>query len=222
MKTLLTSIAALAFAGALLAAPLQDTAAKSERSAADQAVIDAQLPSYPKMQCPVSDEPLEEPIDLVREGRLIRVCCKGCVKKVDENPAAMIAMVDKAVIAEQGPSYPLTTCPVSGEPAEGGIEVVHGTRLVRLCCKKCKAAFEKDPAPTMAKIDAALIEAQRPNYKVDVCVVSGEKLGSMGDPIDVLYGTRLVRLCCKGCTKAVAKKGPELIAKLNELAASAK
>jgi len=226
MKTLLTSIAAVAVAGALLAAQLgattQDAAEKAARSEADQAVIDAQLPSYPKMTCPVSDEPLEEPIDLVRDGRLIRVCCKGCVKKVDADAAAMIAKIDAAVVAEQGPSYPLKTCPVSGESAEGGVEFVHGTRLVRLCCKKCKAAFEKDPAPTMAKIDAALIEAQRPNYKVDVCVVSGEKLGSMGEPIDVLYGTRLVRLCCKGCKKSVAKKGPELIAKLDALAAAAK
>ena len=144
MKTFLTSLAAAAVVGALFAAQLgataQDKTEAPARSAADQAVIAAQLPSYPKMQCPVSDEPLEEPIDLVREGRLIRVCCKGCVKKVDADPAAMIALIDKAVIAEQSPSYPLKTCPVSGKPAEGANDVVHGTRLVRLCCEKCEAA----------------------------------------------------------------------------------
>lgn len=41
-------------------------------------------------------------------------------------------------------------------------------------------------------------------YPLDTCVVSGEKLGEMGKPIDYLYKEegkpdRLVRLCCKMC-----------------------
>jgi hypothetical protein len=232
MKTSIASLCALTAAAVLSLAfdvRAQDKAAPAEAkpavSAADQAVIDAQLPSYPRMLCPVSGEELGgemgEPVNLVRDGRLIRVCCKGCVKKVDKDPAAMVAAIDAAVIAEQGPSYPMKTCPVSGQPLAAPVDVVHGTRLVRLCCGDCKAALAKDPAAVLAKVDAALIEAQRPNYKVDVCVVSGEKLGSMGEPVDVLYGTRLVRLCCGGCKKTVAKKGPELIAKLDALAAAA-
>lgn len=234
MKTLLTSLAAVAAAGLFFAAQLgatgQDKAAQAEAkpavSAADQAVIDAQLPSYPHMTCPVSSEELGgemgEPVNLVRNGRLIRVCCKGCIKKVDKDPAAIVAAIDAAVIAEQGPSYPLSTCPISGEPLEKPVEYVHGTRLVRFCCDDCKAKFIADPTATMAKVDAALIAAQLKTYKVDVCPVSGEKLGSMGDPVDVLYGTRLVRLCCGGCKKTVAKKGAEIVAKLDALAAAAK
>jgi hypothetical protein len=232
MKTSTVALGALTVAAGLFlafAAQAQDKAAQAEAkpavSAADQAVIDAQLPSYPKMLCPVSGEEMGgemgEPVNLVRDGRLIRVCCKGCIKKVDKDPAAMVAAIDAAVKAEQGPSYPLKTCPVSSEPMASPVDVVHGTRLVRLCCGECKAAFAKDPAAVLAKVDVALIEAQRPNYKVDVCVVSGEKLGSMGEPIDVLYGTRLVRLCCGGCKKSVARKGPELLAKLDALAAAA-
>jgi transposase-like protein len=232
MKTLLTTLGAVTAAALLFAAQLgassqdktaQDAAAAPAVSAADQAVIDAQLPSYPHMACPISGEEMaEDTVNLVRDGRLIRVCCKGCIKKVDQDPAAMVAAIDAAVKAEQGPSYPLTTCPVSGEPMEKPVEYVHGTRLVRFCCDDCKAKFAKDSTATMAKVDAALIAAQLKTYKVDVCPVSGEKLGAMGDPVDVLYGTRLVRLCCGGCKKAVAKKGPEVVAKLDALAAAAK
>ena len=43
-------------------------------------------------------------------------------------------------------------------------------------------------------------------YPLDVCVLSGEKLGTMGQPFDRIHGQdgqpdRLVRLCCKGCLK---------------------
>ena len=230
MKTLLTSLCAVTATALLFAAqlganpqdkPAADAAAQPAVSAADQAVIDAQLPSYPHMACPISGEEMgDDTVNLVRDGRLVRVCCKGCVKKVDKDPAAAIAAIDAAVKAEQGPGYPLDTCPISGEPMETPVEYVHGTRLVRFCCDDCKAKFVKDTAATMAKVDAALIAAQLKTYKVDVCPVSGEKLGSMGDPVDVLYGTRLVRLCCGGCKKQVAKKGPEILAKIDALAAA--
>jgi hypothetical protein len=36
-------------------------------------------------------------------------------------------------------------------------------------------------------------------YPIDTCVVSGEKLGSMGEVIEVTVDGREVRLCCAGC-----------------------
>jgi YHS domain-containing protein len=49
--------------------------------------------------------------------------------------------------------------------------------------------------------------AATPAYPLDTCVVSGEKLGEMGAPVDYIYKAegkpdRLVRFCC---TKCVAK-----------------
>ncbi len=43
--------------------------------------------------------------------------------------------------------------------------------------------------------EAADIEA----YPIDFCVVSGQKLGSMGTPVDYMHEGRLVRFCCQGC-----------------------
>jgi hypothetical protein len=218
---------ALSFAGSLAApAAAQDKApAPAAVPPADQAVIDVQLPSYPRMVCPIGGEALGaagKPVNIVREGRLIRLCCDQCVKDVDKDVPAVVAKIDAAVIAEQGPSYPLATCAVCDGKVTEPVAVVVGTRLVRLCSAECKAPLLKNPAASMAKIDAALIEAQKKTYKVEVCPVSGEKLGSMGEPIDHLAGTRLVRLCCKGCVKTVKKDPAGVLSKLDTLAAATK
>jgi len=229
----LLALPALLTGGATLApaaAGPHAVATSIEQSAEDAAVIKVQLPSYPLSTCVISGEALgsEEmgpPIDMVHEGRLIRVCCKGCIKQVKKDPAKIIAKIDAAVIAQQGPSYPMKTCPITGE-ALGSmgdpIDFVHGTRLVRFCCKGCVKGFKKDPKATMAKVDAALIAAQIKTYPAKICMVSGEELGNMGDPIDLLHGTRLVRLCCKGCKRAFYKNPSKFIAELDKLAKPAK
>lgn len=190
----------------------------------DAAAIAQQKPSYPLSICAVSGEPLDSmggPLDLVANGRLVRVCCKGCTRAVTTNPADAIAKIDAAVIAAQKPTYPLNTCPISGqELGEKARDLVHGTRLVRLCCGECQAAFTKDPAPTMAKIDAALIEAQRPNYPLTTCFISGEPVDVNGAPQEFLYGTELVRVCCGGCKRAFNKNPEASMQKLREQVAA--
>jgi len=69
------------------------------------------------------------------------------------------------------------------------------------------AQFEKDPKTAMQKVDRAWIEAQIPSYSQKVCPVSHEALGGeMGDPVDYLYGTKLVRFCCKSCVRKFEKE----------------
>ncbi|MBI1291668.1 hypothetical protein GC173_10560 [bacterium] len=54
-------------------------------------------------------------------------------------------------------------------------------------------------------------------WPLDTCVVSGEKLGSMGDPIIKLQGGREVRFCCEGCV-GMFDNGPEkYLAKADEI-----
>lgn len=196
----------------------QDVA--EQRSEADLAVIAAQLPSYPLDTCVVSGEPLDAmggPFEHVHDGRLVRICCKPCIKGIERNTEAIFAKIDAAVVAAQGPSYPLETCPVSGEPLEGDrtpVDIVHGTRLVRVCCKGCVRGFHKNPAAALAVVDAAYMEAQRASYPLTTCVVSDEALGSMGDPVELLYGTQLVRLCCKGCARGFQRDPAAFAAKV--------
>jgi hypothetical protein len=67
----------------------------------------------------------------------------------------------------------------------------------------------------MKKLGAAIIAAQKPTYPLTTCVVTGEKLGSMGDPVDYVYGNRLVRLCCSACVPKFTKNPGKYLAMLD-------
>ena len=45
------------------------------------------------------------------------------------------------------------------------------------------------------------------------CPVTGEALGSMGTPLQVVYQGKAVSLCCKGCIKSFAKDPKGMLAK---------
>jgi YHS domain-containing protein len=184
-------------------------------------IIEQQKPLYPLATCVVSGERLGEmgePVDHVYGNRLVRFCCKGCISSFEKNPTKYLATIDKAVIKTQETNYPLDTCVVSGEKlGQMGepFDFVIGNRLVRLCCKGCVKSLEKNPAAYLTKLDAAVVESQKPGYPLDTCVVTGEKLGSMGEPFDYVYGDRLVRLCCHGCLKTFREDPSKYLAKLN-------
>lgn len=186
----------------------------------DTAIIKAQLPSYPLNSCVVSGNKFSEKrpaVDVVVDGRLIRVCCNDCVAAVKEDAKEAITAINAAVIKVQKPLWPLKTCPVSGEAMGSmgdSIDMVVGTRYVQLCCKGCVRAVNKDSAAFMKKLDAKLMPELAKTYPTKTCVVSGEALGSMGDSIDMMYGHRLVRLCCKGCVRAYKKDPAGVVAKI--------
>lgn len=55
-------------------------------------------------------------------------------------------------------------------------------------------------------------------YPLEVCVVSGEKLGSMGKPYVITHEGREVRLCCQGCEADFKKDPAKYLKKLDEAA----
>lgn len=48
-------------------------------------------------------------------------------------------------------------------------------------------------------------------YSLDVCAVSGEKLGSMGDPVVLIKDGKEIRLCCDGCKKKADKETAAMV-----------
>jgi YHS domain-containing protein len=162
---------------------------------------------YPLSTCPISGEELGsmgDPIHLASGGRDVALCCKGCIKKFEAEPAKYFAEIDAKIIEAQLPNYPMTTCPVSGEAlAEGStIDKVVDNRLVRFCCEDCVATFEADPAAYFAKLDDAVIAAQSASYPMTTCPVSGDTLVE-GSTINYVVGTTLVKLCCDDCKNNV-------------------
>ncbi len=130
----------------------------------DQQIIAQQLPYYPLTTCAVSKEPLVEDgediaINYVYQNRLIRFCCKGCIKDFKKDPEATLKKLDAAIIAQQSKNYPLKTCVVSGEELGTSMgdpfDIVIGNRLVRLCCKRCEKKVRATPLAYLPALDAA-------------------------------------------------------------------
>jgi YHS domain-containing protein len=53
-------------------------------------------------------------------------------------------------------------------------------------------------------------------YPLKTCVVSGEKLGGMGDPYVHKHEGREIKFCCKGCLKDFNKDPKKFVKKLEE------
>jgi len=59
-------------------------------------------------------------------------------------------------------------------------------------------------------------------YTLKTCIVSGDKLGEMGDPFVYEYKGRQIKFCCKGCLKDFNKEPDKYIKKIEEAEAKAK
>ena len=53
-------------------------------------------------------------------------------------------------------------------------------------------------------------------YTSDVCIVTDNKLGSMGDPIVKVYGNQEVKFCCRPCVKEFEADQERFLAKLRK------
>lgn len=121
-----------------------------------------------------------------------------------DTPAATSMEQKASAMMVNAADYPLDYCVVSGEKLGDMGKPVAKTydgREMKFCCGNCVKSFEKNKANYFKKLDDAIVEAQAAAYPLDVCVVSGEKLGSMGDPYNYIYKNQLVRFCCGGCVK---------------------
>jgi len=59
-------------------------------------------------------------------------------------------------------------------------------------------------------------------YTLKTCIISGDKLGEMGDPFVYTYKGREIKFCCKGCLKDFNKAPEKYIKKIEEAEAKAK
>jgi YHS domain-containing protein len=223
----ITAIVVLGFAGPAVAAAPHDHGHGGHGSGvAKPAAAPAAAAPYLLPTDPVSGQKLgSDAIAIQHEGREVRFANEANAKKFHSDPATYLKKVDAEIVRTQLPSYPLQTCVVSGEKLGGmgdPIDYVHQNRLVRFCCPGCKDEFLKDPRAHLKKIDAAVIEQQAKTYPLKACVVSNEDLGSMGKPVDVVLGTRLVQLCCNECAKELAKEPAKYLEKVPAARAAAR
>lgn len=65
------------------------------------------------------------------------------------------------------------------------------------------------------KPTAEQLAAAKP-YPLDTCLVAGEKLGEMGEPLVLIVGNQQVKLCCEHCLPELKEKTAEMLAKLEQ------
>jgi YHS domain-containing protein len=75
-------------------------------------------------------------------------------------------------------------------------------------------------APLVSRADDA--KPKLKPYTLKTCVVSGDKLGEMGDPYVYEYQGREIKFCCKGCLKDFNKDPAKYIKKIEQEEAKAK
>jgi YHS domain-containing protein len=210
-RHLILSLAALAFvAGSSATAQTvkkaeSGTTQASATSAEPTLIIVTHKPAYPLLTCVACNKALPaKPVDYVTAGRLFRLDVEACKAAVDANVATMTKKIGDAVVAQQKPTYPMRISPVSGKALETtAVDHVWGTRLVRLADAAEVALFDANPGVSMQKLDKAYIDAQLPTYAATTCPVSKEPLAGEGmDPVNHLYGTKLIRFCCSKCVRA--------------------
>lgn len=140
--------------------------------------------------------------------------------------AAVLTALTAVAAQDQSPQfvtkpqiYPLSTCLVSGEELGGdAVTFTAAGRSFRTCCTRCKAKVEKAPDEHVKKLDEAIVKAQAAHYPLEVCVVSGEALGSMGKPVQLVLDGMLVQLCCDRCTAKAEKQAKVMADKVRQAA----
>lgn len=147
----------------------------STATAEDQALIARQI------NCPVMDEPLGSmgtPVKALVGDKPVFLCCKGCIKKLEAEPAKYVSMVHReanqaAVSSPGSTSFNPQSVPAAGEQVRPGV-------------------FKVTPA------EKPFIAAQK------TCPVMDEPLDSMGGPYRVHADGKAIYICCPGCAKKIA------------------
>lgn len=79
-----------------------------------------------------------------------------------------------------------------------------------------KPAAEVKPAEAVTNAVAAVAGAKA--YPLDKCIVSDEKLGSMGDPIVLTHEGQEIKFCCESCQPKFEKDPAKYLTKLTPAA----
>ena len=132
----------------------------------DELIIKDQMKRYPEMNCIVMvDEEMTDPRgqeamdakNIVWKNRLVRLCCKKCVRMFKKSPEKYLVVLNAAAIKQQDKDYPLDTCVTSGRPlGDNPKSFLVGDRLMKVCCGGCQKRAETDWQEKIAMINAGI------------------------------------------------------------------
>ena len=116
-----------------------------------QETIRSQQETYPTSNCVVSQEPLGSmgaTIHHLHGMQLVELCCSRCVSTLNKTPERYLETLNEGyldagreVLDGMAVFCPVTQVPLGGE----ALELLWGTRLVRLADESAKRVFLRDP-----------------------------------------------------------------------------
>jgi hypothetical protein len=115
------------------------------RAEDDAAKIAELAATYPLKTCVISGAQLGsmgDPVDVLHEGRLVRFCCKGCIKKFKAESEKFLKQIDEAAAKGGDGKAAAEAAPKDGGAKQGGC----GGCGKQTGCGGC-AGVEKAPAP---------------------------------------------------------------------------
>lgn len=89
--------------------------------------------------------------------------------------------------------------------------------LLCLILSGCGRVQDVPPPPAQPAVPAPAVDegAVKP-YPLDTCLVSGEPLGSMGEPVKAVHKGQEFKFCCGGCIPEFEANPDSFLAKLEE------
>jgi len=86
--------------------------------------------------------------------------------------------------------------------------------LFSISCSK-----QEDTAAIASSETVVATETTATAYPLDICLVSGEKLGSMGDPVVMVHEGREIKFCCDACVPRFKEDPEKYLSQLDAQAA---
>jgi YHS domain-containing protein len=148
----------------------------------------------------------------------------GVVAVLGVGSYVAVAQDGKPATRPSKAEYPLDVCPVMNVKIDSKgspITFEQDGRTVKVCCARCERSFKQNPERFHAKLDAMITARTKASYPLKTCLVSGEELGGMGEPINYVHRptNQLVRFCCEGCVDPFKAEPEKFLVKLNEAGA---
>jgi YHS domain-containing protein len=103
------------------------------------------------------------------------------------------------------------TCPVEGGKIDRAVFKEYDGKRVYFCCKDCIAAFDKDPAKYVKKLEDAGVTLEK--VQTTCPVMEGNKIKKS---IFRDYQGKRVYFCCQGCPPAFDKDPAKYVKKLED------
>ncbi len=177
---------------------------------------------FPLSECPVCGTPLEAKTIVVQGPIDIPVCSKDCADSARQNMGDLVRTIEKRIIEQQLPFYPLTTCVVDDTKLGEGVGFNHvfRNRLFRLCSEDCRIKLEAEPADYFELLNEAVIKKQKATYPLTTCLVSDQPLGA--DAVDYVVANQLVRLAQESLKAKFNRQAGLYMEKLREARQAAK